>query len=91
MSFAKARERRLEEPMAAAPVDASKLCDVPGCRSWWTVNISHGRKCALHERAAERASAGLPPAELIEARLRRAPVRPFSEMGERDLDAEAGC
>lgn len=48
MSFTKARQQRVEEGVSGG-TDHSLLCRVTGCGRRWSVDISHGRVCSMHD------------------------------------------
>ena len=84
MSFTKARERQLATTGDSG--DHSLMCRMPGCRNVWTVDISHGRVCSLHDETLSRAGSKPPPKRICGApaiSLSEA-VRPFAEPVERE-------
>lgn len=84
---------RSAQPLLA---DRSLLCRMPGCNHRWTVDISHGRVCSMHDEALSRAGSrgsGIstaPPAvrRLQDALPRLPPARPYAEPEEHDDQVE---
>lgn len=48
MSLVKARERQQSQPDESSS-DRSMCCRVHGCTYRWTVDITHGKVCSMHD------------------------------------------
>jgi hypothetical protein len=80
MSFNKARERQQQAPDVVS--DHGLLCRVPGCGRLWSVDISHGRVCSMHDDAFSRAHAprlATPAPRRLGMPTLREAVKPFCE------------